>query len=269
LPVGFPLDSTKARRYNAPPSFALGGVVAQLVLDTLRELQQADQELRRLEGEKAAHDRTVRVRAAQIRKQEAALEKLQAQRKAARAQADQKELEVRSKQDQIERLKGQQLQVRDNRQYATLQNEIKFAELAISKLEDEILNDYEDLEGVDAEIAEAEAALARSRRELDALRQEIEQEKDEVDARIEACRKSRRDVQREIPPDIVERFNRIADRTGGEALAPVVRDEEAGRFSCGGCNMGITQNSYVLLMGRSEELVTCPNCSRILYVEEP
>ncbi len=241
----------------------------QLVLDTLRELQQADQELRRLEAEKAAHDRTVRVRAAQIEKMEAELEALRKRRQAARARADQKELEVRGKQDQIERLKGQQLQVRDNRQYAALQNEIKFAELAISKLEDEILNDYEDLEAITAELAEAEEALQRSRRDLEALRQEIGQHKDEVDARIEVCRKRRRDIQRELPREVVDRFNRIADRLDGEALARVVRDEEEGTFSCGGCNMGITQNSYVLLMGRSEDLVTCPNCSRILYVDEP
>ena len=31
--------------------------------------------------------------------------------------------------------------------------------------------------------------------------------------------------------------------------------------------MSVTQNTYVQLRGRIEKLVSCPNCTRILYVE--
>jgi predicted nucleic acid-binding Zn-ribbon protein len=54
-------------------------------------------------------------------------------------------------------------------------------------------------------------------------------------------------------------------------MAPVIVQEgdDENVLSCGGCHMSVTQNCYVLLRGRSEGLITCPNCSRILYVEEP
>ena len=242
--------------------------MAELVLDTLRELQEADQELRRLEGQKAAQDRILRARAAQIEKRGGEVDALRKKHLQARKQANQKELEVREKRAQIERLKVQQLQIRDNRQYAALQNEIKFAELSISKLEDEILSDYEDIEAVEAQIREVEAEAAKQHKELDALRAEVERQKDQLDGQIQACRAHRKDIEDRLPSDVASRFNQIADRWDGAALVPVVRDEEEGTYSCTGCNMSVTQNVYVLLRGRSSKLLTCPNCSRILYVED-
>jgi len=242
--------------------------VPQVVLDTLRELQEADRELRRLTQEKAAHDRTVRVRAGQLEAQQAAIETLRAKRLEARKKADQKELEVREKQAEIQRLRTQQTQIKDNRQFAVLQNEIKFAELSITKLEDDILADYEDIEAVEAEIAQDKAKLQKQQGELDALRNEVEAKKDEVDREIEACRSRCDDIARALPREVVDKFNRIADHLDGEVLAAVVRDLDDGTFACGGCHMSVTQNTYVLLRGRTEKLVTCPNCTRILYVPD-
>ena len=244
--------------------------MAVLVLDRLRELQQADLGLRRLEAMKAEQDRRARLRADQIARQQEAIEALRVRHRDARKATDQKELDVRQKRAEIERLKGQQMQVKDNRQYAILQNEIKFAELAIAKLEDEILADMEDVESAEAEINEAKAALARSQHELEELRKEIAAKKDGLDAEVARCRAEREEIARSLPPAVVDQFTRIADKLDGEALAPVLRDEEDDTgFICGGCNMSLTENTYVRLAGRSEDLVSCPNCTRILYLEDP
>jgi len=246
--------------------------VAEMVLDRLRELQAADLELRRLEQKKASHDRSVRIRGDQIRKHQEEIDALKAKHKQARMGVDRKELEVRQKRADIERLRGQQMQVKDNRQFSILQNEIKFAELAISKIEDEILADMADLEATTAEVRKAEEELARHNRDLGVLRKEIEARKGEVDAEIAAGRAKRDEVARTLPTRAVDQFNRIAERLEGEALAPVLRDEEdedGGMYICGGCHMSVTANTYVRLAGRSEDLVTCPNCTRILFLEEP
>jgi len=244
--------------------------VATLVLDKLRELQRADTDLRQLESQKAEFDRKVKVRTDQLARQEEGIEALRGKHRDARKVIDQKELDVRQKKSEIERLKGQQLQVKDNKQFAILQNEVKFAELAIAKFEDEILSGMEDVEAADAEVAKAKDALARSREDLEALRREIAAMQDGLDAEIARCRAAREEVARSLPPQVVEQFNRIADRLDGEALAPVIRDDEEDEvvFVCGGCHMSITQNTYVRLAGRSEDLATCPNCTRILYLED-
>jgi predicted nucleic acid-binding Zn-ribbon protein len=245
--------------------------VAQTLLDTLRELQDADQRLRALEQQKASHDRSIKVQAQQIQKHQEAIEACRQREKAARRTADAKELEVRSKREEIERLRQQQMQVKDNRQYQALQNEIKFAELAITKIEDDILNDYAEMEEIQKETQQAEQELAAEQQRLDAFRQKVESKKAEVDEEIDACRRHRREVAAQLPPKTVAKFQRIADRFEGEALAPVLREEGGGDFVCGGCHMTVTQNTYVLLAGggnAGDDLLTCPNCQRILFLED-
>jgi hypothetical protein len=246
--------------------------VAQTLLDTLRDLQDADQRLRALEQQKASHDRSIKVQAQQIEKHKDALQACREREKAARRAADAKELEVRSKREEIDRLRQQQMQVKDNRQYQALQNEIKFAELAISKIEDDILNDYAEIEEIQNETQQAEQELAAEQQRLDAFRAKVESKKAEVDEEIETCRRHREEVADRLPPKTVEQFERIADRFEGEALAPVLREEGGGDFVCGGCHMTVTQNTYVLLAGggsEGDDLLTCPNCQRILYLPEP
>jgi predicted nucleic acid-binding Zn-ribbon protein len=241
-----------------------------LVLDKLRELQQADLELRRLEQHKASHDRVVRVRAEQIVKHKEQIDALRAKQKQIRMSADRKELEVKQKRADIERLRQQQMLVRDNRQFAALQNEIKFAELAIGKYEDETLADMGDMEAVEAEVKQAHLESSQLEKDLVAARKEIEEKKSEVDLQIAESRARRDQIAAGLPPKVVSLFTRIADRLSGVALASVIRDEdeEDGGYVCSGCHMSVTQNTYVRLAGRSEDLATCPNCTRILYLED-
>jgi len=244
--------------------------VAEMVLDRLRELQLADLALRRLEQTKAVHDRSVLARAEGITRHKEHIESLRAKQKQIRMSADRKELDVKQKRADIERLRHQQTQVKDNRQFSTLQNEIKFAELAISKYEDEILADMGDIEGVEGEIKKAQAELQRLEKDLEAARKDIEAKKGEVDREIAQSRIKRDLMAKALPPRVVDLFTRIADRLAGEAMAAVIRDEddEDGGYVCGGCHMSVTQNTYVRLASRTEDLCVCPNCTRILYLEE-
>lgn len=244
--------------------------MAEMVLDRLRELQKADLELRRLQQKKASHDRAAILRADQIAKHEEHIQALKAKHRNARMQADKKELEIRQKRADIEKLRQQQMQIKDNRQYQVLQNEIKFAELAISKIEDEMLTDYSDIEAIAAEVKAAEDERVKHQKDLEVLRKEIAARKDKVDAEIARGQAKRDEFAKTLPPKVVEMFARIADRLDGEALANVIKDEEDddGVFICSGCHMGVTRNTYVMLAGRNENLVTCPNCTRILYLED-
>ena len=237
-----------------------------MVLDRLRELQEADLQLRGLQHKKASHDRAAKVQVAQIARHQEQIEDLRGERLTARVATNEKELNVKQKRADIEKLRAQQMQIKDNRQFQALQNEIKFAQLAISKIEDDILSDLGDLEAIDTQIAEAEAALAREQQGLEDLKKQIEARKSDVDTEIEAHRRRRREIASALPGKVVDQFTRIADRLDGEALAPVIRQEDGGSFICGGCHMGLTQNTYVILAGHSDNLVACPNCTRILYL---
>jgi predicted nucleic acid-binding Zn-ribbon protein len=244
--------------------------VADSVLEKLCELQEAELQLRRLENSKSSHDRAAKVRLEQITKQKEHIEALRVKQRQARMAADKKELEVRQKRTDIEKLRQQQTLVRDNRQFSALQNEIKFAELSISKYEDEILTDFADSETIEGEIKKAQAEMKRQEDELAVVRREIEARKDDLGREIEDGRRKRDGIAKTLPPKVVDLFTRIADRLDGEALARVIRDEDddEGAYVCGGCHMSVTQNTYVLLAGHNENLFTCPNCTRILFLKK-
>ena len=73
---------------------------------------------------------------------------------------------------------------------------------------------------------------------------------------------------RAIPPEPLKVFKRVAETYDGEAVAQI--EEQEGRhaaYSCGGCFMGITAESVNLLMTR-DELIRCPNCTRILVLTQ-
>ena len=89
--------------------------MAEVVLDKLRELQEADLQRRRLLRQKAAYDRTAKVRANQICRQQESIQALRDKQRDVRMAADAKELDVRQKRAEIEKLRGQQMQIKDNR----------------------------------------------------------------------------------------------------------------------------------------------------------
>jgi predicted nucleic acid-binding Zn-ribbon protein len=76
--------------------------VADSVLEKLRELQDVELQLRRLENSKSSHDRAAKVRLEQIEKQKEHIESLRNEHRQARMAADKKELEVRQKRVEIE-----------------------------------------------------------------------------------------------------------------------------------------------------------------------
>ena len=58
----------------------------------------------------------------------------------------------------------------------------------------------------------------------------------------------------------------MADTYDGEAVVRVEQqDDRSEAYSCGGCFMGITAESVNLLMTR-DEIIRCPNCTRILVL---
>jgi predicted nucleic acid-binding Zn-ribbon protein len=81
--------------------------------------------------------------------------------------------------------------------------------------------------------------------------------------------KKRRDAaERGIDGETLDLFNRVSERYEGEAMAKVVRvHPRRDEFICDGCNMSLTAERANALMTR-DEVLTCRNCGRILFLEK-
>ena len=62
-------------------------------------------------------------------------------------------------------------------------------------------------------------------------------------------------------PDIFKKYETIRAKRGGIGLAKV-QDE-----TCQGCYIHIPPQVFIILKRGVEELLTCPHCHRILYVD--
>ena len=101
---------------------------------------------------------------------------------------------------------------------------------------------------------------------IEQTRKEAEQLAVKYEAQIQEIQAQwNRDAQT-IPPDMLEIFKRVAETYDGEALAVI--DKQQGKtetYTCGGCFMGVTAESVNLLMTK-DDIVRCPNCTRILVL---
>ena len=168
------------------------------------------------------------------------------------------ELEVDSKKTQIEKYSLQQFQTKKNEEYRALAHEIETCREAISKLEDQQLEFMEQAETlqkqVQAAIREADEAVKLTEGQLKELAGREEALKTEL-AELES---NREQLTVGVDESILKRYERLLRNKGDSVVVGIQHGV------CGGCHMKFPVQLVVSCQA-ARELVTCPNCGRILY----
>ena len=98
------------------------------------------------------------------------------------------------------------------------------------------------------------------------MRKEAESLATKYESEIEQIRAEWDKQAKEIPPQPLEIFKRVAETYDGEALAIVAQvSDRTEAYNCGGCFMNVTTEAVNLLMTR-DDIIRCPNCTRILVL---
>lgn len=179
----------------------------------------------------------------------------QSRQRALEAEAD----DLRSKQRELEKkLYGGT--VRNTKELSGMQREVEHLAAACSKIEDsalELLGEAEALEEQERAVARVLALCEETRaatvKELEMQRVVLEQELADLEAK-------RAGIAAEISPQDLERYEHIRAVRQGRAVATLERG------MCLGCRLNLSMQEQQKARV-SQDLVTCPNCSRILYVE--
>jgi uncharacterized protein len=168
------------------------------------------------------------------------------------------ELEVDSKKQQIERYALQQFQTKKNEEYRALAHEIDTCKADIARLEDGQLELMEQ-----AEVLQKEAAAAV--RQADEARKAAEQQVRELAAREQHLREelatlesNRNELTKDIDEQPLRRYERVLHHKGDSVVVGIEHGV------CGGCHMRFP-TQLVVTCQAGQEMVTCPNCGRILY----
>jgi uncharacterized protein len=235
------------------------------VIHNLLALQEVDLQMLSLEEERAKLLDSIERQKAEVERERAEVAEREANLKRIKVEIKSSEVELTETGERIRKFEGQQILVKTNQEYKALDKEIYEARARQAQIEDALLEKMEQLE-------EETAALRESRQKLDEHLSELqrdsggaEEEIRQIEQRIGVLREKRAQLAAAIEAGALSLYERIFRSKKGAALAPLANR------ACQGCHLSVPAGVESVLRRHASHIVTCENCSRILYVpiEEP
>lgn len=180
--------------------------------------------------------------------------------KAKQIESDRKklELDVEAKKQLIEKYSLQQFQTKKNEEYRALAHEIDTCKAAISKLDDEQLVLMEQLEAATREANEVGKVTAALLKDVELARTALADKESRLKKELAELKSDYARLEEAVEEGVRDRYVRLRKQRGATTVVGIDRG------ICGGCHMKLPMQ-VVLTCQAQQELVTCPNCGRILY----
>ena len=232
-------------------------------LQKLIALQNLDTTIRKLEkDQKATPERRAEIerefdqRAFEIR----ALENRRDEAKHTRARLENEVVDQRGRAERAER---NLMSSKKPDEYTAAIREADAARKQISALETQILEQMEQLEQAESSLNERAGEIASLNSDREAKLKAFDEETGTIGDRLATARKEREEVFAGLPKPLSALYARIGARIrDGVAVA------EARNRSCSACFMSLRPQMMAEIR-RGDEIITCDNCGRILYVAPP
>jgi predicted nucleic acid-binding Zn-ribbon protein len=187
---------------------------------------------------------------------EARREELEALRK----RRKEKDKQLQMGQETLKRTRDRLLEVKTNKEYQSMLKEIETFETKNSHVEDEIISLLEELDVFEKEVKKKGEDLDVQRRRYEEEKVKMEEELDSIAKELDGCARKSEAIRKKIPAELLRKYEQIKTAMRGVAVVSVWKEV------CGGCHMSIPPQLYNELQ-KSTVLITCPNCSRIMYWE--
>jgi hypothetical protein len=172
-----------------------------------------------------------------------------------------KESELKQGQEKLRKARERLQEVKTNKEYQAMLTEIETLGKGSGRIEEEILVLYDRIDERKVSLKSNEKDFEQYRDGYEAQRKKIDEELASIDGELVEQKKKFEALVPGLKPDVRRRYEMIKGRRNGIA---VVSARDA---ICSGCNMNLPPQLYNELQ-RSEGLIYCPNCNRILYWDE-
>ena len=152
------------------------------------------------------------------------------------------------------------LDVKNNKEYQAMLKEIEIAESSRGDIETEIISILDELDKLSVLVKKDEEILTQHRNEYEAEKKIIEADLNAIDADALSWEQQRADLRKDVSADILARYEKVKNRNNGVGVISVWKQV------CNGCHMNIPPQLYNELQ-KTTELLSCPNCNRIMYFQ--
>jgi len=228
------------------------------VVEHLLILQDRDRKIRQTQAELAGIEPQRHLLQAKLTQAQTKLETAKLRLKQIEIDRKKLELEAETRKEAIDRYSLQQFQTRKNEEYRALAHEIDTAKQEIVKLEDQQLECMEEADQV-------QKAAAKATQEAAALKRDVEDQIAKLGMRDKNLRQQLAELESDrdklaeaVEPSALARYGRLIKHRGQNVIVGIDHGV------CGGCHMKLPAQIVVTCRGEGE-LMTCPNCGRVLY----
>ena len=228
-------------------------------LARLKELQEADQQIARLNEEIAALPRRVAAIESRLASTKSQLDKAKAALTATQTDRRRLEGQIQSAEQKISKYRDQSLAVKTNEQYKALLQEIQFAEAEIRGHEDKILEGMLAGETQEKQIKAAEAELKEETAEIEREKADARTRTAEDEKQLAEWNSKRDALRTGISADVLRHYDRVLKQRGSGIA-------EARGQICQACNVMLRPQTYNDVRG-NEHILACDSCGRILYYD--
>ncbi|MDM8543381.1 C4-type zinc ribbon domain-containing protein [Desulfococcaceae bacterium HSG9] len=161
----------------------------------------------------------------------------------------------------IERSQEKLNSVKTNKEYQALLKEIEEVKAINSRIEDEMLDILGLIEENEKQIAATQDEYTRETDKINREKELIQSKAEEIKNELAQFESEWEQISHKIEPKLLEEFNKVKTWIPDSKMIVPVTDAV-----CGGCNMSIMPQTYNELQ-RSEKLMYCPHCQRMIYHE--
>ena len=238
------------------------------MLSSLLHLQSIERQL--------SHVRSrLRTRRNAVTSQEKRIEQLQAEWQTLhdkimtrRQDADRLELDLKEREAQVTKYRAALNLAKTNKEYASFLTQINTLKADNAKFEEDSLKVLQEVDVIRAEADQVKVQIEAEQKRLGEIQQISGEEIAKLDAMVKDLSDKRAEAAKDVSPETLKTFDRIAASYEGDAMAVI---EIKGRrppleYTCGGCFMSLNAEHANALQSR-DEIRTCNNCGRILYIE--
>ncbi|HNW43933.1 MAG TPA: C4-type zinc ribbon domain-containing protein [Elusimicrobiales bacterium] len=156
--------------------------------------------------------------------------------------------------------------VKDNNAFKALLSEIETCKNKKDELETRVLTLLEEIDLAKVEDARLKEEVKQIEAAKNAEVAGLSAGLKELESRIAAAAAQRAAAAAAITPALVEKYEHLRVKRAGLAVAEAHEELKTGKFSCGGCHMGLTPQKIVDVK-KHDAFAICPDCRRLLYLK--
>jgi hypothetical protein len=227
-------------------------------IQRLKDLQEVDLEISRIEKAITAGSEGLSSRKAAIEKRQTDISEYADKLAAGESRRRELEAAVEDANLMIKDRQNKLMKVQTNREYQSILKEIDDAKSDNRQRDDELVHLLEQAEYVQRKMDDQVALRAEEEAEYNADMAQLEKESVSLNSQLAKLQKTREAKAKKVKENLLRKYDQIRVKREGLAMVGV------NRGVCHGCYMNVPPQLYNDLL-REDKLHSCPACNRLLY----